>query len=280
MKCYVTRENYYTENIHTWCTNCGNYGIHGALKNALVSKCISPKNTVLCFDIGCNGNGSDKIKANIVHGLHGRVIPFASGVSIANRDLHVIAFGGDGGTLSEGINHLLSAIRYDFNFTFVLHNNFNFALTKGQNSPSTKIEKQLHNPIDVMKLVFSLNPSFVARGLSADTKQLQRIFEESLDHKGFSFIEVYQDCPTYNRTTDHKDLLTRYFDVSRQLNYKVSDLEVARKLALEKEKIATGVIYKDDRRCFYRKYHRWSGDSELVEEVQNYDISGIFGDFR
>ncbi len=280
MKCQVTRKDYYSDNVYTWCTNCGNYGIHGALKDALIESCIKPKDLVLCFDIGCNGNGADKINANIVHGIHGRVIPLASGISMANRKIKVIAFGGDGGTLAEGINHLISAVRYDFNFTFILHNNFNFALTKGQNSPVTNNDNTIFDPVDPMKLVFSLNPSFVARGISADTTQLKYIFRSAIEHRGFSFVEVWQDCPTYNTSTTHKEILNRYYDVSKELNYRTFDLETAKRSAFDKERIATGVIYQKERKPIFDKYERWKNRSDLVDETQEYNIEKIINDFR
>ena len=133
----VKYKDYFSDELYTWCTNCGNYSIHTALKRALVLENIAPKDVLMVFDIGCHGNGSDKITAYCVHGLHGRVIPFAAGAHLANRKIKVIAFGGDGGVLSEGINHLVHAVRCDFDITFILHNNGNYGLTTGQASATT-----------------------------------------------------------------------------------------------------------------------------------------------
>src|SRR3989339_1792067 len=103
--------DYFSQNLYTWCTNCGNYGIHGAVKRALAAENLHPHHTLLCFDIGCNGNGSDKIDGYRFHGLHGRVIPLACGAAVSNSKIKVLAFGGDGGTFGEGLNHLVHAIR-------------------------------------------------------------------------------------------------------------------------------------------------------------------------
>src|SRR5688572_14663303 len=132
--CYTKINDYSTDNLFTWCSNCGNYGINAAIKRTLAEMEIKPKDTMLFFDIGCNGNGADKIGGYRFHGLHGRVIPASSGASLANRNLKVIASGGDGATLGEGVNHLIHAIRSNYDITFILHNNSNYGLTQGQAS--------------------------------------------------------------------------------------------------------------------------------------------------
>lgn len=128
---------YETEEVVTWCGGCGNYAIQNALKRALVLEGKAPKDVLMCFDVGCNGNGSDKIEGYTIHGLHGRVLPLAAGAKIANPDLTVIASAGDGATFSEGINHLIHAIRNDYPMLFLLHDNQNYALTTGQASATT-----------------------------------------------------------------------------------------------------------------------------------------------
>ncbi|MFH0820973.1 MAG: thiamine pyrophosphate-dependent enzyme, partial [Candidatus Peregrinibacteria bacterium] len=110
----------------TWCGGCGDYGIQKALERALVLENLGTQDLVIFFDIGCHGNGSDKIGAYTFHGLHGRVIPVAAAAALANPRLKVIAEGGDGGTLSEGINHLVHAVRSNYPMVFILHNNENY----------------------------------------------------------------------------------------------------------------------------------------------------------
>jgi 2-oxoglutarate ferredoxin oxidoreductase subunit beta len=127
--CKPKYSDYFSDELYTWCTACGNYGIHAAVKRALITEKIMPKDTLLCFDVGCHGNGSDKIGGYSFHGLHGRVIPLACGAHLANRKVKVLAFGGDGGTLSEGIGHLIHAVRCNYDITFILHDNSNYALT-------------------------------------------------------------------------------------------------------------------------------------------------------
>lgn len=280
--CSITHKDYNSQNLYTWCTNCGNYGIHGALKNALVEECVKPTEVVLCFDIGCNGNGSDKIGGYRAHTLHGRVIPFAMGAAIANPNLHMIASAGDGATLGEGINHLIHAIRNDINITFILHNNSNYGLTTGQASPTTPLGSEMNStvgvveipPINVSQLALSLNPSFYARGFSGNVKQLTHLIRLGMHHEGFSLIEVLQDCPTYNEATPHNWYLERVYDIMTLPEYNINNLDMAREVTFDlQDKIATGLLYKSglDNRYKPRVHsleHTHIDIKDLLEEMK------------
>jgi 2-oxoglutarate/2-oxoacid ferredoxin oxidoreductase subunit beta len=288
MSCNCNIKDYYTDELFTWCTNCGNYGIHAALKRALVDECIEPKNTVLCFDIGCHGNGSDKIGGYTVHGLHGRVLPFAGGVSVANPNLKVIAFGGDGGTLSEGINHLIHTIRSNYDFIFVLHNNQNYGLTTGQASSTTPKGQKMNtapdgvveDPLNPIPFILTLKPNFVARGFSGDIKHTTEIFKKALNTKGFRFIEILQDCPTYNKATPHELYMQRVFDVSTDPNYDSSNIEIANSVSSDMEKIATGVLYTNPQPHYLERLENRRGShTGLVEEVDLVEIDSLLKSF-
>jgi len=275
--CKVQNKDYQSENLFTWCTNCGNYGINGSLRRALVDMQLAPHEVMLCYDVGCNGNGADKIEANTFHGLHGRVIPFACGAKLGNYDMPVIASGGDGSTLGEGINHLIHAIRHNYNITFILHNNRNYGLTTGQASPTTPEGYAMNStpdgvpsaPMEVHEMVFASNPSFYARTWSGNVKQMTYLIKEAINHQGFSMIEVLQDCPTYNKATPHEWYMERVYDVSSRLNYDRADKEQARKLAADLDnKIATGVLYHNPRKTFYDNYKGHLGLSTLKDGVR------------
>lgn len=290
LDCPKQNSDFNSKNLFTWCTNCGNYGINSAIKRSLTESNLEPKNVLLCFDIGCHGNGSDKIGGYRFHGLHGRVIPFASGASIANSRVKIIAFGGDGGTLGEGINHLISAVRNNFNFTFVLHNNLNYGLTQGQASPTTRkgmkmnstLEGVYLNPINPTQFVLNLNPSFVARGYSGDVKHLTSILKEAINHKGFSYVEILQDCPTYNKETPHEWYLKRIFNLQDEKGYDNSNIEKALNVSKDLEnKIALGVIYKKALPDFNQlQTNRELIKTELVDEVRDYTIEDLISRFK
>ncbi len=287
----VTFHNFYSENTYNWCTNCGNYGITAAIKRAFVELELGVKDLLLCYDIGCNGNGADKIHAYTFHGLHGRVIPFAAGASLANNKLKVIASAGDGATLSEGINHLVHAIRSDYNVTFLLHNNSNYGLTTGQASATTKQGVPMNfspdgvtaDTMNIMQFVLSLNPSFAARTFSGDVKHMTKTFKSGIEHDGFSVIEILQYCPTYNKETPHQWYQERVYDVADVKSYNRMNLESAIQTSKDLENnIAIGVLYEDiNRGDFYERQKNREGiETELIDEVRKYDVSKYLATFK
>ena len=279
-----TVQDYLSPNIYTWCTNCGNYGIHGALRRALVAENICPCNLLLVFDIGCHGNGSDKIGGYRFHGLHGRALPFACGATAANPNVKVMAIGGDGGTLAEGIGHLITAVRGNFNITFLFHNNLNYGLTTGQPSPTTKPGMKMNaapegitsDPIHPARFLMSLDPSFYARTFSGDIKHMTEVMRAGLQWKGFSFIEILQSCPTYNKATPHEWYQERVHDISTIPGYDNTNLNQAREAAEDLENsIAVGILYKNSNKSEFieRQTNRAQVHTTLVEEVQPHDVT-------
>lgn len=285
----VSMKDYYTSTPCTWCDGCGNYGIWTATKTALTELGIAPWQVLLCFDVGCHGNGSDKLQGYRFHGLHGRVIPFAAGAKIANPNLPVIAFGGDGASFSEGIGHLVHGIRSHYPIVFVLHNNGNYGLTTGQASSLTPQNQPMNTSpngipemtINSMDFVFSLEPTFVARGFSGDIAQLTGIMKEAMQHRGFAFVDVLQACPTYNHFATHTSLLERVYKVEDE-NHDASDFVKARALAVDTSKrISTGILYRrEDIPNFYeRLVPRQGKKTTPVEEVEKYDITKLMEEF-
>ena len=280
----VAIKDYSHTNLCTWCDGCGNYGILTALKKALVELGLKPHQVLICFDVGCHGNMSDKLAGYRFHGLHGRVISLAAGAALANPDIPVIALGGDGAGFSEGVGHLVHAIRSNYNMTFILHNNANFGLTTGQASSLTPRGEKMNTapfgtveePLNSMDFVFSLNPSFVARGFSGNIGQLAGIIKAAVVHRGFSYVDVLQACPTYNKFATHEYLLGKCYECE------ASDFETARRAAVDtSEKIATGVLYQDDSKpAFLGQLEARKGiGTRLVDEVREVDISALSAKF-
>lgn len=281
--------SFYCNTECTWCDGCGDYGIIAAAKRALVELGIAPHEVALCFDIGCHGNGSDKMLGYRVHGLHGRVIPFAAGAALANPNIPVIAFGGDGASFSEGVNHMVHGIRSHYPFTFVLHNNANYGLTKGQASSLT----WQNQPMDVspnsipedtlqsMEFIFSLQPTFVARSWSGDIAQMTRVLKAAIEHRGFAFVDILQACPTYNKFATHEWLLEHCYDANAE-GHDPSDLEAAKKVTFDtSERVSCGILYQNpDRESFYeRLVPRKDCKTTAVEEVAITDVSEIMQEF-
>ena len=279
---------YRSRTLCTWCDACGNYGIWTAAKTALAELGLHPWQVCLCFDIGCNGNGSDKIEGYRFHGLHGRVIPFAAGAKLANMNVPVIAFGGDGATFSEGVGHLVHGLRSNYPITFVLHNNANYGLTTGQatsltwqgQSMNTSPNGMPERTLASMEFIFSLNPTFVARGFSGDIKLMTRILKAAIQHRGFAFIDMLQACPTYNHFATHQYLSDRYFDANAD-GHNPNDLAQAKLLATQtEERIACGLLYqRQDAPSFYERLVARQGmETTCVEEVRKYNVSQFWAD--
>ncbi len=273
----------------TWCGGCGNFGIQNAVERALVLEGLTPQKVMFCYDIGCHGNASDKIAHKTgftLHGLHGRVIPAAAGASLANANMQVIAFAGDGGTMSEGVNHLVHAVRSNYPMMFILHNNENYGLTTGQASSCTRQgtgmnaspDGALLAPMNICDFVMGLNPTFVARSFSGDVKHMTQMMQAGLRHNGFAFIEIFQACPTYNRSTPMDWYLERVSYIERS----AQTISEARLLAADlDEKINLGVLYQKEDTNFIEKLSSRRGvDSTLVEEVEKVDISKLMEKYR
>ena len=276
--------------IITWCGGCGNFGIQKALERALVLEGIKTQDVLFCYDIGCNGNGSDKIASKggyTFHGLHGRVISAAAGAALANPNMTVIAEGGDGGTMSEGINHLVHSVRSNYPMMFILHNNENFGLTTGQASACTRKghpmngspDGVLMDPINCCDFVLGLNPSFVARSFSGDVKHMTDMLRAGLNHNGFAFVEIMQTCPTYNRATPQE----WYQERVQYLDKTPNTIEEARKKAADMEnKINLGIFYEDKKSVNFleRLASREGVKTMPVDEVKKFDIRPLLGQFE
>ena len=276
-------KSYSCENTCTWCDGCGDYGIWTAVKRALVESGIEPHQVLLCYDVGCHGNTSDKIGGYRFHGLHGRVIPFAAGAKLANPRIPVLAFGGDGASFSEGIGHLVHGIRSNYPMTFVLHNNANYGLTQGQPmtaSPNGMPEHTLNS----MDFVFSLEPTFVARAFSGNIPQMVTVLKAAIEHQkhGFAFVDILQACPTYNHFATHEYLMQHCYDVNAE-GHDPKDFKKARALAVDSSKrIACGILFqREDVPNFYDRLLPRKGKKTVpTEEVRITDVSELMKVFR
>ncbi|QQR93287.1 2-oxoacid:ferredoxin oxidoreductase subunit beta [bacterium] len=251
--------DYYSKNLPTWCGGCGNYGIMSAVKLALVDLQIESKDLCYCFDIGCNGNMSDKIKGYRFHGLHGRVLPLATGLKLSQPNLTVLASGGDGGTYSEGINHFIHSIRHNYPITFLVHDNHDYGLTTGQCSATSpdgfkmnsSPEGQLGEVLNPLKLAMSVNATFVAQTSSSNIEQMRKVIKLGIEHQhknnGFAFINIIQACPTYNKYGMEEFIKGNLFDVdegnSNGIIHNPNDYQSAIDI-VEKYRYPLGLIYQ------------------------------------
>jgi 2-oxoglutarate ferredoxin oxidoreductase subunit beta len=198
--------DYKTDVYVDWCPGCGDFGILSALQMALAELNLEPHNVVVVSGIGNSGKTPHFLKANGVHTLHGRLLPFAMGIKIANPNLEVIGVGGDGDGLGIGVGHFVSAGRRNIDMTYIVYNNGVYGLTKGQASPTLKLgmkTKSLPKPninqgVDAIALAITAGYTFVARSYAFDIVHLKDTIKQAIQHKGLAFIDCLQPCPTYN----------------------------------------------------------------------------------
>jgi len=219
----MERRNYRTNVWVDWCPGCGNFGILTGIYRALEELSLDPDRTVIVSGIGCSSKIPHFVYANGVHTLHGRAIPFATGIKLANPELTVIVHGGDGDLLGIGAGHFVALGRRNLDIVVILHNNGVYGLTKGQASPTlplgvkTKslVEPNIQNAFNPIMLALAAGYTFVARSYAFDTNHLKNIIKEAVLHKGAAFIDVLQPCVTFN------DVYTA--DFYRKSVYKLED---------------------------------------------------------
>ncbi len=195
-----------------WCPGCGDFGVLKGLQKVCAELGLWPHQIVTVSGIGCSSNLPGYINAYGMHTLHGRALAVATGVQMANHELTVIATGGDGDGYGIGGNHFVHTARRNVDLTYIVMNNQVYGLTTGQISPtSSKGMKTKSTPFGSVEM--PVNPitsaimngaTFVARGYSGDGKHLVELMKKAIQHKGFSLIDIFSPCVTFNHDYDYK----------------------------------------------------------------------------
>jgi 2-oxoglutarate ferredoxin oxidoreductase subunit beta len=258
-----------------WCPGCGDFGITSALQMALAELNLEPHNVVVVSGIGNSGKTPHFVKANGVHTLHGRLLPFATGIKIANPNLEVIGVGGDGDGLGIGVGHFVNTGRRNIDMTYIIFNNGVYGLTKGQAAPTLRLGMQtkslprpnINEAVNPIALAITSGYTFVARSYSFDVMHLKNTIKQGIEHKGLALIDCLQPCPTYNNINtkdwyngeDRKDAQGKpqsrlykleeagfdpvVHDASEVFKKKVAGLEKAEEWG---DRIPIGVFYKNE----------------------------------
>ena len=237
-----------------WCPGCGNFPILNTLKEALVELEIEPHQLTVVSGIGQAAKLPHYMKCNTFNGLHGRTLPVATGIRLANHEMPVIAVAGDGDCYGEGGNHLLHAVRRNINVKLFVHDNQVYGLTKGQASPTTMegvVTKtqpfgSLSEALNPVAMAVALDCSLVARGFAGDTEFLKGLMKEALNQKGFALLDILQPCVTFNKVNTYRWYRERVYRIGD--DHDPFDRIEAFKKALEwGERIPTGIIYRNSR---------------------------------
>ena len=198
-----------TDVFADWCPGCGDFGIMNGLQMAFAELNLEPHRVVMVSGIGCSGKEPHNVRVNGVHTLHGRTLPFAMGIKIANPDLEVLAIGGDGDGLGIGVGHFVNAGRRNLDMTYIIHNNGVYGLTKGQAAPTLRRDLKtkslpmpnINDAVNAISLAIISGFTFAARSYAYDVKHLKDTIKAAIQHKGLAFVECLQPCPTYNDVT-------------------------------------------------------------------------------
>lgn len=234
-----------------WCPGCGDFGVLQALVRALQELGKKPKDTVLVSGIGCSGRLPYFVDAYGFHTLHGRALPAAQGVKLANPDLTVIVVGGDGDGFGIGGGHVPHMARRNIDITYLMLDNAVYALTKGHSSPTTvagqKTPSSGHGeetkPLDIIGMLLAYRTSFIAAAHSVDRPMMTDIIKQAILHPGFSTVHIYSPCPTYNEIMTPDALRTAYRSLPE--GYNRHDFRAAINAHYESDGFLGGVIYQD-----------------------------------
>ncbi len=270
----------------TWCPGCGNHGIGIAVKSALVQLGLDPSSLVAVFGIGCSGNTNDFLNAYAIHSLHGRAIPGAIGVKLANHKLPVIVIAGDGDIYGEGGNHLIHACRGNHDITVIVHDNRVYGLTTGQTSPSSpRGFKSKSTPFGSIEVAF--NPlasalvngaTFIGQTFAGDVSHMIDIIKKGISHRGFSLVNVLQPCVTFNKINTYQYYQEHVYKLPQE--YKGDNLDQALDKALEaeKEKFPLGVLYEISKSAYTDELPQLK-EKALVEKERDGKLEEIVSQF-
>jgi 2-oxoglutarate ferredoxin oxidoreductase subunit beta len=277
----VTLEDLKTTKSNTWCPGCGNFGILMAFKKALIELGIKREEAMLVSGIGCHGKMVNYVNINGFHGIHGRVLPLATGIKLANPRLTVVGFAGDSDQYNEGWGHFAHTIRQNIDMTLIVHDNMVLGLTTGQaTSTSQQGFKSKSTPFGVIPPMLNpvahalvSNGTFVARGFSGDMLHLKGLMVEAIKHRGFAFIDVFQPCVSFNYLNTYDWFSQRVYKLEEE-DHDVTDHKKALEKAFEwGDRIPIGIFYKKER-PIYRDSLPQVKDEKLTKlPKENVDIT-------
>ncbi len=275
-------KDYKSEVKPTWCPGCGDFGVLASLYQALAQLQLDPTKTVVVSGIGCSSRLPFFVETYGFQTAHGRVLPVATGIKIANPELTVIAVGGDGDGFSIGGGHLVHAVRRNPDLTYVVMDNEVYGLTKGQTSPTSPLGFKTKStpfgsadaPINPMAWALASGVSFAARGFSGDPKQLAELIVEGIQHPGFAFIQTMSPCPTFYNTFD----LWRARIEDLPPDHDPTDRMQALAQAFRDDAIPVGVFYREVRPTL--ESHTRVSAHPLKKNGPEFDVRSLLETYR
>jgi 2-oxoglutarate/2-oxoacid ferredoxin oxidoreductase subunit beta len=245
-----------------WCPGCGDFGVVNAIYKSMAELGLERHNTAVISGIGCSSRLPGYVKAYGFNGLHGRALPIATGVKLANPKTTTIVAGGDGDGFAIGMGHFPHAARRNLDLTYILMDNRIYGLTKGQCSPTsepdlvtkTSTMGNIEKAIDPAYMALSTGVTFIARTVSTNIKHMTEMFNLAIKHSGFSLVQVLSPCVTFRgkkQFADYKDDGTIYL---QETDYDASSYQAAFEVVRSENPFQLGVIYHTHSRSFGERY--------------------------
>jgi 2-oxoglutarate ferredoxin oxidoreductase subunit beta len=262
----------------TWCPGCGIYTYYTALKQSLNENSdYNPENTVIVSGIGCSALLPYYLKSYSVCSIHGRAVPFATGVKIANRDLKVVVSSGDGDLLGIGMGHYLHMFRRNLDITLFIQNNGVYGLTKGQTAPTSdkgfvSSSTPYGSPdysVDALKIALAQNANFVARVFSGDFMEMKKIISLALKFKGTAVVDVIQPCVSFNKEFDYNFYKENTFYLKEKFETRE---EAFSYLSKTNNKIPLGVFYSKQEKTYEEESLPENALAKQALEIDNLNL--------
>jgi len=277
---------------HSWCPGCGDVVILQSMKKALKQLAIPKEQIVFVSGIGCGSKFPHYLTTYGLETLHGRALPNATGVAIANPKLTVIAIGGDGDGYGIGMGHFIHTCRRNLKLTYIVQNNEVYGLTKGQSSPTspkgfvspTTPSGTIEIPVNGLAMAITAGATFVARGYSMDPNHLSMLMTEAIKHRGFAVIDVLQTCPTWNKDHDIEFYRGHIYKLENEQGYDRQNKTMALAKTLEdtSKRIPIGILYQNsqDRELYTDDLFQESKQTLTEHDLRSIDIDPILEEYR
>lgn len=248
----------------TWCPGCGNHQMRRALTETIEELGLDWERFAMVWGIGCHGNGADFLRCQGFHGLHGRALPVATGIALSDPRLTVIVEMGDGDGYGIGGNHFLHTVRRNIDMTAIVHDNQVYGLIAGQASPTSDQRMPspstpggvIEEPVNPIGVAIAQGATFVARGFAGDVVHLKALYRQAIEHKGFSLVDVFQPCVTWNKVNTFKWFRERVYKLEETDGYDPTDRTMAFETSMtafheltctpDQCRVPIGVFYREE----------------------------------
>ena len=257
----ATIKDFRTNNRPTWCPGCGDYAVLSSLQKACADLGLAPEEVVLVSGIGCSGKISQHFGSYGFHSLHGRALAYGDRGETGQPGPHGDRRRGDGDGYGIGMGHFVHAVRRNIDLTYIVMDNHIYGLTTGQLSPTsergfkskTSPQGSAEEPVKAVETAIVNGASFVAQAFSGDVKQMTRIFEEAIRHRGFALVNCFSPCVTFNKVNTYDWFKENLVNLDEREDYDPTDREGALRLLHETGGVVTGVLYKQERPVFHEE---------------------------